>query len=65
MQSTIATIVMGIVIFFLLKIINNIFLKILINIIIGVIVYFAVLILQKNKIIFEIIEKIKYKISKN
>ena len=65
LQSTIATIVMGIVIFFLLKIINNIFLKILINIIIGVIVYFSVLILQKNKIIFEIIEKIKYKISKN
>ena len=65
LQSTISTIIMGIVIIFLLTIINNIFLKILINIIIGVIVYFIVLVLQKNTMTFEILKKLKGRIQKN
>ena len=65
LQSTIATIVMGIIIVILLNIIDNNFLKIIINIVVGVIIYFFILLLQRNKMMLEIINKLKLKFIKN
>lgn len=61
LQSTIATIIMGIVIFGVLKIIDNLVLKVIVNIIIGITVYFSVLVLQKNEMIFVILKKTGFK----
>ena len=61
LQSTIATIIMGIVIFGVLKIIDNLVLKVIVNIIIGITVYFSILVLQKNEMIFIILKKTGFK----